>query len=122
MTLPTDPKERKATPIFTGVLMYFPLTMAGLARVSAAGNEQHHPGTPLHWDRAKSSDDHDACVRHMMQTGTIDSDGIPHDLKTAWRACAISEKFLERLQREAEAQGKREAYTEHLMGPWGRRP
>jgi hypothetical protein len=24
------------------------------------GNEQHHPGTPLHWDRSKSTDEGDA--------------------------------------------------------------
>ena len=44
--LPTDPAARKATPIATGVLDYFPLALAEIARVSKAGNDQHNPGQP----------------------------------------------------------------------------
>ena len=45
--LPTDPKERKKIPIYSGVLKYFPDAIAAVAAVSFAGNEQHNPGEPL---------------------------------------------------------------------------
>lgn len=95
-TLPTDPQERKETPIATGVIDYFPKALAEIARVSLAGNQQHFPpGTPLHWDRTKSTDEPDALIRHFIERGTIDSDGIRHSAKTAWRALALLEKELE---------------------------
>jgi hypothetical protein len=93
--LPTDAKERKGIPIATGVLDYFPLTMAGIAKASLAGNKQHVPGEPLHWDRSKSSDDADAMIRHYIDRFEIDADGVPECAKMAWRACAVSEKILE---------------------------
>src|SRR5262245_47931312 len=44
VSLPTTDKERKALPVFTGVLMYFPDAIAAVAEVSRVGNEQHNPG------------------------------------------------------------------------------
>jgi dATP/dGTP diphosphohydrolase len=99
VSLPTDAKERKKYPIGTGVIDYFPDALAEVAHVSYAGNEQHNPGTPLHWDRTKSTDDADALIRHFTQRGTVDSDGVRHSAKMAWRALAI-------LQKEIEADGK----------------
>lgn len=96
--LPTDAKERKNIPIFSGVLRYFPNAIRAVAECSMAGNEQHNPGTPLHWDRSKSGDELDALTRHLMEAGTIDSDGIYHDTKVAWRALANLEKLLENEQ------------------------
>jgi hypothetical protein len=94
--LPSDAKERKDTPIATGVLDYFPKSMAEIARVSLAGNRQHFPpGTPLHWDRDKSVDDADALIRHFIERGKIDSDGIRHSSKAAWRALACLERELD---------------------------
>jgi hypothetical protein len=97
MTLPTDAQERKDTPVFSGVLKYFPKALAEVARVSKAGNDQHNPGTPLHWDRSKSGDELDALTRHLLEAGLIDSDGIRHSAKLAWRALANLEKELEAL-------------------------
>lgn len=94
-TMPTDPTERKQTPIASGVLDYFPLALAAVAYCSWKGNEQHNPGQPLHWDRAKSTDDADALLRHFMQRGAIDTDGVRHSAKTAWRALALLQKELE---------------------------
>jgi hypothetical protein len=94
--LPTDATARKAVPIFSGVLMYFPDAIAAVAACSQRGNDQHNPGQPLHWDRAKSTDEHDALVRHLMEAGTVDSDGIRHSAKVAWRALAALQKELER--------------------------
>lgn len=89
-------QERKNTPIFSGVLMYFPDALRDVARCSQVGNDQHNPGTPLHWDRSKSTDEADALVRHLMESGTMDSDGIRHSTKVAWRALALLQKEIEK--------------------------
>jgi len=89
-------EERKATPIFTGVLMYFPDAIKAVAQCSMAGNNQHHADKPLHWDRSKSGDELDALSRHLMDAGTFDDDGIRHSAKVAWRALANLQKELEK--------------------------
>ena len=63
--------------------------------MSAAGNEQHNPGQPLRWDRSKSTDEADALMRHFVERGTRDSDGMRHTAKVAWRALALLQKELE---------------------------
>lgn len=97
----TDAQERKETPIFSGVLMYFPDAIAEVAKCSFIGNEQHNPGQPLHWDRSKSQDEKDALVRHLMEAGTTDKDGVKHSAKVAWRALASLQKEIE-LEREQQ--------------------
>jgi hypothetical protein len=87
--------ERKARPIYSGVLRYFPLALMEVAYASHVGNEQHNPGQPLHWDRSKSTDEAEALVRHLLQAGEIDTDGVRHSAKVAWRALALLEKELE---------------------------
>lgn len=98
MELPDDPQARKAIPLATGLLDYFPSALVAVAALSAKGNDQHNPGQPLHWDRAKSGDEADALIRHLMQRGTVDKDGVLHSAKVAWRALAL-------LQKELEAEG-----------------
>ena len=88
-------KRRKQTPIFSGVLNYFPDAIREVAQCSFVGNEQHNPNTPLHWDRSKSGDELDALARHLLEAGTIDSDGIRHSAKVAWRALANLQKEIE---------------------------
>ena len=88
MILPTDAAERKAIPIYSGVIRYFPRALAAIAAISFKGNEQHNPGTPLHWDRSKSGDELDAMMRHVIEE---DWDAV------AWRALANLEKQLEKL-------------------------
>lgn len=94
--LPTDASERKAVPIHSGVIKYFPRALAAVAECSKKGNDQHNPGKPMHWDRSKSGDELDALTRHLVEAGTIDSDGVRHSTKVAWRALANLEKELER--------------------------
>ena len=96
--LPTDAKERKKIPIASGVLDYFPAALAEVAKVSQVGNDQHNPGEELHWARGKSMDQADTLVRHLMERGTFDTDGVRHSAKMAWRALAL-------LQLELEAAG-----------------
>ena len=97
MKLPTDSAARKALPITTGVLDYFPLALAEVARVSRAGNDHHNPGEPLHWSREKSSDHADCIARHLLERGTRDADGQLHSAKLAWRALALLQLELEAL-------------------------
>jgi len=93
--LDSTSKERKSMPVHSGVLRYFPDAIREVAKTSFAGNEQHHPDKPLHWDRGKSGDELDALTRHLIEAGTIDSDGIRHSAKVAWRALANLQKELE---------------------------
>ncbi len=92
----TNKDKRKQIPIFTGLIKYFPKALAEVARVSYIGNQQHHPDKPLHWDRSKSTDELDALSRHLFQAGEIDTDGMLHSAKVAWRALANLEKELEK--------------------------
>ena len=92
----TEAEDRKNTPVFTGVLKYFPDAIKEIAKVSLAGNNQHHPEKPLHWDRNKSTDELDALARHLIDAGTFDTDGIRHSAKVAWRALANLQKELEK--------------------------
>ena len=89
------PQERKDTPVYSGVLKYFPLALLEIARVSKAGNDQHNKGEPLHWARDKSTDHLDSMVRHSLEAGTFDTDGQRHTAKMAWRALAQLQTELE---------------------------
>ena len=93
--LPVDAKARKALPIATGVLDYFPDALAAVAELSRIGNDQHNPGQPLHWSKHKSSDHADCLVRHLIDRGTTDSDGVRHSAKVAWRALALLQIEIE---------------------------
>lgn len=95
-TLPTDHQARKNIPLYSGLIKYFPDALAAVAELSRIGNDQHNPGQPLHWNRSKSSDEHDALCRHLWEAGTVDSsDGVRHSVKVAWRALAALQKELE---------------------------
>jgi|TARA_R110002110_G_scaffold39123_1_gene126844 hypothetical protein len=102
-------QKRKALPIFSGVLNYFPLAIVAVAEASQKGNDQHNPNKPLHWDRSKSGDELDALARHLMEAGTVDTDGIRHSAKVAWRALANLQKELEQAGEQAVNDIKRGA-------------
>lgn len=93
--LPSIPKDRKTYPIATGLLDYFPRALAEVAHLSYVANEQHNPGTAVHWDRDKSMDQADCLMRHFMERGKLDSDGIRHSAKVAWRALALLQLEIE---------------------------
>ena len=93
--LTTGSAERKAVPLATGLLDYFPDALAEVARLSKIGNDKHNPGEPLHWSREKSDDHADCIIRHMLDRGTVDTDGILHDAKVAWRALAQLQLAIE---------------------------
>jgi hypothetical protein len=93
----SDAQIRKEHPMCKGVLDYFPDALWEVAHVSFVGNQQHNPGEPLHWAKEKSTDEADALLRHLKDRGKLDSDGIRHSAKVAWRALAM-------LQRELDAE------------------
>jgi len=85
--LPSGSEERKAIPIYSGCINYFPLALIEVARLSKKGNDQHNPGHPLHWDRSKSGDELDALMRHLIEGDWV---------AVAWRALAHCQKELEK--------------------------
>jgi hypothetical protein len=96
--LPTDPAARKRIPIWSGFVKYFPKSMAAVAMLSFKANEQHNPGTPVHWDKSKSADELDALMRHLDEIAQgidYDTDDILMDIKVAWRALANLERKLD---------------------------
>lgn len=96
--LPTDAKARKDLPLVAGFLDYFPLAIIEVAKASKAGNDQHNPGKSLRWDRSKSGDESEALMRHFFDRGKVDSDGVRHTAKVAWRAMAMLQKEMEAAQ------------------------
>lgn len=94
----SEAEERKRQPLARGVLDYFPDAIRAVAGCSWVGNEQHNPGQPLHHSRGRSDDHADALLRHLLDRGSIDTDGVRHSAKVAWRALAM-------LQVELEAEG-----------------
>jgi hypothetical protein len=94
--IPVDSQARKDTPVYSGVIAYFPLALAAVAQLSKAGNDKHNPGQPLHWSKDKSNDHLDCVARHLLEAGTVDpDDGFLHDVKLAWRALANLQRKLE---------------------------
>lgn len=93
----TKAKERKDTPVYSGFIKYFPNAIKEVAKCSKAGNDQHHPDKPLHWDMDKSKDELDAMMRHLIDHASgieFDDCGVSHLSKVAWRAMAMLERSL----------------------------
>lgn len=94
--LPTDSEERKGVPLFSGVLNYFPLALAAVARLSKRGNEKHNAGQPLHWARDKSTDHEDCILRHLVDIETLDASGEYDDAAAlVWRGLAKLQELEE---------------------------
>jgi hypothetical protein len=140
MTLPTDSTERKGVPMYSGVLKYFAAALAGVARISKAGNDKHNPGEPMHHARGKSNDHADCIARHLMDVADIQAsidrgpdhtgitDEVPADVEAllievsqlAWRALALSQELHEQYGSAPLAPGARLPKTEHKHsgGTW----
>ena len=98
MSLPTDAQARKNIPVYSGFIKYFPDAICEVARLSKVGNDQHNPGQPLHWAKEKSSDELDALMRHLIDDAAgvpVDTDGIDHAVKVAWRAMANLQRLCD---------------------------
>jgi hypothetical protein len=83
---PDDSAARKEYPMYSGLLQYFPAALAAVAHHSYKGNQKHNPGQSLHHDRAKSDDEPDALVRHLMEGDYVGC---------AWRALSLLQKHEE---------------------------
>jgi|HubBroStandDraft_4_1064222.scaffolds.fasta_scaffold56139_2 hypothetical protein len=107
--LPTDSEERKEIPIFSGVVNYFPLALAAVARVSKRGNDKHNPGQPLHWSRDKSTDHEDCIARHLIDIDTVNiATGEYEDAQAlAWRALAKLQLLEEKRMGKTISRGSR---------------
>ena len=95
ISMPTDAKERKKFPLWSGLFKYFPDALLEVSNLSYVGNEQHNPGESLHWAREKSTDQEDTILRHLMQSGERDTDGVRHSIKLAWRCLALAQLEIE---------------------------
>ena len=90
-------EERKNTPLYSGVLAYFPDALAAVAQLSKFGNDKHNPGQPLHWAKEKSKDHLDCIARHLAGQGTLDPEsGFLHDVGLAWRALANLQTIIDK--------------------------
>ncbi len=107
--LPTDSDERKEIPIFSGVMNYFPLALAAVARHSKRGNDKHNPGQPLHWSRAKSADHADCIARHLIDIETVSAKTGEYEeaQALAWRALAALQLLEEKRLGRGPSRGSR---------------
>ncbi len=110
MRLSNVSEARKAIPLTTGLLDYFPDALAMVATVSFLGNQKHNPGEPLHHARGKSMDHADCIARHLVDRDADDPDtGLPHAAFMAWRSLAYLQELLERRQALPLPRGARPA-------------
>lgn len=84
------------SPVFRGLLDYFPRACLAIAQVSEAGAKKYS------WKGWEKVDDgvnrfSDALVRHIVNEsieGEYDPEGFLHKAQQAWNACAALELFL----------------------------
>lgn len=98
---PSSSEVRKNSPVFSGVLQYFPDALMAVSQHSKRGNDKHNPGQPMHWAREKSTDHADCLGRHLIDIGPnwdkLDPEtGSYHAAALAWRALALLQTLLER--------------------------
>lgn len=105
--LPSDAAARNEYPMADGLLYYFSSALAEIAKLSKIANDQHNPGEAMHWARGKSKDHANKIVKHLLDSGSMDSDGTRHSTKLAWRALALLQIELEE---QAGAPRPRNAY------------
>lgn len=95
---PTDKAaQRKATPVYSGFIKYFPNAIKEVAECSMKANRQHNGDEPLHWAMEKSKDELDALMRHLIDHASgidWDDDNIRHLTKVCWRSLAMLERTL----------------------------
>ena len=84
--------ERKAVPIYTAFIKYFPDAIIEVTKNSVRGNLQHNTPDKIFWDKDKSKDELDALMRHMIEEDWA---------SVAWRAMA-------NLQRKCDEENKKE--------------
>lgn len=86
--------NRKDYPLYSGLMAYFPDALMAVANLSLVASKQHGHAV-MHWDRAKSTDHPDCIMRHLLQKGHLDDDGVSHTVKVAWRSLALLQEEIE---------------------------
>lgn len=87
-------ERRKNFPLATGLFDFFPDALLAVAEISRINNDrQIGEGQPLKWGRATNNAD--ALLRHFMDRGEFDSDGVRHSAALAWRALALLQQELD---------------------------
>lgn len=99
----SESQRRKETPVYSGVLMYFPDAINAVARASYKGDTKHNGpndgSRKIRWARRKSMDQEDCVVRHMMTPDEIDPEtGETHLTHAAWRVLAALQLQQEKLK------------------------
>lgn len=93
--------ERKAAPLWSGVMLYFPDALMAVARLSKKANDKHNRGEPLHWSKEKSNDHGDCLTRHQLEPEKMDEEMQEiHAVHVAWRALAQLQIIIERQRGE----------------------
>jgi hypothetical protein len=126
LTLPSDSSARKEIPLLSGCLRYFPAALAGVARISKAGNDKHNPGEPLHHARGKSMDHGDCILRHLVDlqdhlSAGNESQAIAEADAICWRALALSQELHERFGGAPLAPGARTTTLPRDCREWDER-
>ena len=96
--LPTDSKARKDIPIYTGFVRFFPDAMGAVAQLSQIATLKHTPGATIAvWNKAKSTDELDCLMRHMVDdvNEPYDRDNVLHATKVAWRGMANLQRLAD---------------------------
>ena len=110
-SITTDPVARKSIPIHTTLFKYFPKAVAEIANCCVVGGAQHGQSIEeLHWDRSKSGNALDALMRHALDAGFMDTDGVRHSAKIAFRALANLELELESVEKSLGPASEPEPY------------
>lgn len=86
---------RKNLPLVSGVLDFFPNAIVEVSKVSVAGAAQRGSDT-LIYDESVTPEYHADCLlRHLIDKGNHDTDGVRHSAKVAWRALALLQSEIE---------------------------
>lgn len=79
----------------SSVIYYWPNALAALAELNVQGNMQHYGNADnVQWVHKVSNKHIDKLLNHLIDHGTLDTDGIRHSTKVAWRALANLEDEL----------------------------
>lgn len=91
---PCLPASNRPTHL-SSVIYYWPNALAALAELNVQGNIQHYGNADnVQWKHEVSNQHVDKLLNHLIDNGTVDSDGVRHSTKVAWRALALLETEL----------------------------
>lgn len=94
--IPQEDAPRKASPMYRGLIGYFPYALYAVAKHSFDNDRKHSGETPdgPRWARGKSTDHLDCILRHVAE---VHLDPDYHLAALAWRALAALQERGESL-------------------------